>query len=413
MQDLTIKFNGNNYNAIYNEQTGYYEVDLTAPVAGKVYKADITYTDLLGQTYEDAQMIRVLKEQEEKIKYNKAVMWILDFRDFTLKDIVEVADDYGINIDEETNANTIIKVLKKTRAEAQDIVFIKKDGEILYWGIIDNIQNVDGKELYEYTLKYITNMFDEDVELNYNSEVEPLIKNTGIEDFLKRTIDDHFITNEDTFINKEYLEVRALTHTKLNTTVNDATDGIYNLHTYMTNCTQNYDIVYNFFIENKKLVMTISKKEIQKKLLNVRAQSIFNYTEVFETKVVSKVVVKTKEEGRLILYLLNDRTTTKNMNDENRVKGSTVRKYTEKMENAEQTALDVFKQNSYSHMVSFNMFGDYIKIGTPIAIKTKDNIILNTYISAVKITKKSYIEYTCGNIRINLIDKLLKERSKK
>ena len=86
--------------------------------------------------------------------------------------------------------------------------------------------------------------------------------------------------------------------------------------------------------------------------------------------------------------------------------------YTEKMEDARQTALDVFKQNSYSHNVTFKMLDKYIKIGTPIAIKTKENVILDTYISAIKITKNKFIEYTCGNIRIKFIDKLLKERGK-
>lgn len=31
MNNLTINFNGQGYIAIYNEQTGYYEVDITAP----------------------------------------------------------------------------------------------------------------------------------------------------------------------------------------------------------------------------------------------------------------------------------------------------------------------------------------------------------------------------------------------
>ena len=55
---------------------------------------------------------------------------------------------------------------------------------------------------------------------------------------------------------------------------------------------------------------------------------------------------------------------------------------------------------------------DLFKYGTPIAIKTKESLIFNTYISAIKITQKKFYEYTCGNIRINFIDKLLKERRK-
>lgn len=411
MNDLTIHFNKQDYIATYNEQTGYYEVNLQAPQVGGIYEADIEFIDLFGQSYEDTQVIQVLAQEEIKIETNEILMWIFDFRDFTIKDIVELSN-YEINIDEETNITSLARVLKKTTAEAQDIIFIKKNGKIVYWGIIDKITNEDGNKVYEYTLKYITNMFDEEVESNYEEGVEDLIRTTGIEDFLQKTIQDHFVNNEDDFVNKEYLEVRALTHTKLETSITNIENGIYNFHTWMTNCTQNYDIVYDFFIENKKMIMTIAKKEGQKELINVNAQPISNYTEVFETKVIAKVVVKTKEEGRYILYLLNDRTTTPDMNNKNRAKGTTKRVYTEKMEDARQTALDVFKQNSYSHNVTFKMLDKYIKIGTPIAIKTKENVILDTYISAIKITKNKFIEYTCGNIRIKFIDKLLKERGK-
>lgn len=411
MNDLTIHFNEQDYIATYNEQTGYYEVNLQAPQVGGIYEANIEFTDLFGQSYEDTQVIQVLAQEEIKLETNEILMWIFDFRDFTIKDIVELSD-YEINIDEETNITSLARVLKKTTAEAQDIIFIKKNGKIVYWGIIDKITNEDGNKVYEYTLKYITNMFDEEVESNYEKGVEDLIRTTGIEDFLQKTIEDHFINNEDDFVNKKYLEVRALTHTKLETSITNIENGIYKFHTWMTNCTQNYDIVYDFFIENKKFIMTIAKKERQKELINVNAQPISNYTEVFETKVIAKVVVKTKEEGRYILYLLNDRTTTTDMNNKNRAKGTTKRVYTEKMEDARQTALDVFKQNSYSHNITFKMLDKYIKIGTPIAIKTKENVILDTYISAIKITKNKFIEYTCGNIRIKFIDKLLKERGK-
>ena len=70
------------------------------------------------------------------------------------------------------------------------------------------------------------------------------------------------------------------------------------------------------------------------------------------------------------------------------------------------------KSNSYNHNITFNYFDRFIKIGTPIVIKTKESIIYNTYISAVKITPNKFIEYTCGNIRISFIDKILKERKK-
>ena len=332
-------------------------------------------------------------------------MWIFSWQDFSTKDIVEVSD-YEISMDEETNSNSIIKVLKKTKASANDIVAIKKNKEIIYWGVIDKIQNDNGSTVYQYTLKYITNLFNQDIVL----EDEDLIKTTGLEDFIANAINFNFISSEDTFINKKYLRLKINSHTPKNTSVTNVTDRIYNLHTWMTNCTQKYDIVYEFSIEDKELVITIENKSLKKELIDVKADSISNYNEVFETDVVSKVKVLTSTEP-LVLFLLNDRTTTTNQNDENRAVGKSITVYTENYENAMQTALDVMKGNSYNHNITFNL-NRLIKLGTPIAIKTKESLIFDTYISAVKITQSEFIEYTCGNIRVKFIDKLLKERRK-
>lgn len=561
MNEMTINFNGKNYIAKYNKQTGYYEVNLEAPEIGGIYEADITYTDLFGQSYEDTQVIQILAKEKIKIETNIVTMWIFDYRDFAVKDIVEISD-YEINIDEETNANSIIKVLKKTNAKSKDIVMIKKNNEVVYWGIIDKIQNEDGKLLYEYTLKYITNIFDEDVVLNRNIETEELkdggyyrfrsilnynkvldvvggstadfanvqlwelndtdaqkwkikkvsnnlyglicvnsekamdvadanFKNNtniqqytyhesvaqewslvylqkgsfkiksaggafyitiengntengtnakifenitgddskkqefvieelveqkmwleGIEDFIADTIKENFVENKDTFVNRNYLDIRVKTHTKLKTKVKNVTDNLYNLHTWMTNCTQLYNITFTFYIENKKLVIEIENKTLKKELIDVNAQPISNYSEVFETDVVSKVEVLTNTTT-YYLYLLNDRTTTTDSSNNNRAKGRTERTFTSNFEDAEQKALDTIKSNTYNHNITFNYLDRIMKIGTPITIKTKESLIHDTYISSVKITQNRFVEYTCGNIRIKFIDKLLKERRSK
>lgn len=555
---MTINFNNENYIAKYNEQTGYYEIDLTAPLVGGVYHANIKFTDLLGQTYEETEAIQVFAKEKIKIETNKVFMWIFDYKDFSVKDIVEISD-YEINIDEETNANTIIKVLKKTTAKAKDIVAVKKNNEVVYWGVVDNIQNEDGKRLYEYTIKYITNMFNQNVPLYKNVEDDEIeegyyriktvldtkkvldvangsmdnggnvqlwennntdaqkwkitktedgyysiiclksnlsldvanadfsenvniqqwthhggdaqkwkieridkaqyrigtvvnnlyltvtlgetdngtnikinslqtveqekqifmleklddieIRKTGVEDYIAEMIRDNFISTKDVFINKPYLQVEVKSHTPKQTSVTNVQDGIYNLHTWMTNCTQNYDVVYDFNVIDKKLVMTIEVKEIDKELIDTKAQAISNYSEVFETDVVSKVVVLTSTDT-YTLYLLNDRTTTEDMTNENRAEGRVETVYTEKYEDAPQKALDTIKANRYNHNITFNLYNRLLKIGTPIAIKTRESLIFDTYISAVKITRNKFVEYTCGNIRIKFIDKLLKERNK-
>lgn len=409
---LLVTFNNENYVATYNEQTGYYELELTAPSTGGIYTTEIEFTDLYLQTYEDSIDIQVWAKQPVVIETNKVFMWIFDHKDFSVKDIVEISD-YEISIDEETNSNSLISVLKKTTAKSEDIVAIKKNNEVIYWGIIDNIQNNDGEALYQYTLKYITNMFNQSVIL----EDENLIKTAGIEDFIESTIDKNFTNNIDTFVNLNYLEVNVKTHTKKQTTVSNVQNNIYNLHTWITNCTQLYNIVYSFEIVNRKLVMTIEEKELETELIDINAQPISNYTEIFETDVVSKVTVlydrvnEAENPGQYNLYLLNDRTTTTDMNNTNRAAGKSATVYTANYEDAQQMALDQMKANAYNHNITFAYYNRFIQIGTPIAIKTKESLIFDTYISAIKITQNKFYEYTCGNIRINFIDKLLKERS--
>lgn len=406
MSQVTVNFNNENYIATYNSESGYYELELSAPETGGIYNANIQFVDFFGEVYNEILPIQILAKKTIKIESNKVFMWIFNHKDFSVVDIVEIAD-YDINIDEETNSNTLISVLKKTTAKAKDLVAIKKNNEVVFWGIIDNIQNVDGQSLYQYTLKYITNLFNQNIKL----ENESLLNSTGVEDFIKNAISTNFTNNIDTFVNLTYLKVNVITHTKKQISVSNVQDGIYNLHTWMTNCTQKYDIMYSFSIVDKELQMTIEVKSLNKELIDVNAQPISNYTEVFETDIVSKVVVLTDTEI-YTLYLLNDRTTTTDMNNINRAEGKIETVYTQNYEDAPQKALDTIKSNSYNHNITFSYYDRFIQIGTPIAIKTKESLIYDTYISAIKITQNRFVEYTCGNIRINFIDKLLKERSK-
>ena len=402
---MKIKYNGKEYDAKYNKQIGYYEINLTAPDTGGIYNIEAEFTDLFEQKYTEQKAIQIFAQEKIKSNNEATFMWVFDGDDFSIKGIVELSN-YEISIDEETNANTIVNVLKNIQAKEDDIVAVKKENEVIYWGIVKEVKNEDGEALYQYTLKYIDNMFDQKVILKN----EDIIKTTGIEDFIAKTIKENFINNTDTFLNKTYLKVVVKTHTKVQTIVDNVQDGIYNLHTWITNCTQRYNIVYNFSIESKMLVITIENKSIKKELIDTTAQAISNYSEVFETNIVSKVTVLTKNEGEYNLYLLTDRTTTTDSKNKNRAKGKVETVYTEKMEDANQKALDTMKTNSYNHNITFKMLNKYMKVGTPIAIKTKNSVILDTYISAIKITQSKLIEYTCGNIRIKFIDKLLKER---
>ena len=48
---VKVTFNEVEYTLTKNLQTGYYEIEIEAPETGGVYDAEVTFTDLLGDTY--------------------------------------------------------------------------------------------------------------------------------------------------------------------------------------------------------------------------------------------------------------------------------------------------------------------------------------------------------------------------
>lgn len=409
---VKASFNGKEYELIYNSQSGFYEIEIESPNIGGIYNIEITFEDLLENTENTTKKIQIWAKEKNTNNSKETLVYFLDKSDLEIKDVIEF-ENYEYVIDEETNKNTIFEVMKKINAKNGDIVVLQRNSNIDYIGIIKDVQNEDGELKRKITLEYISNIFDRNIIL----ENESLISSTGIEDFIAKEIYDNFTNSDDTLLNIDWLDVEVKTHTKITKSV-DNDNGIYNFHTFVTNCSQNYNIVLEFSYVNKRIKLTIYKQENEVQLIDTTIPDISNYVEKFETSVISKVVVKTNTDIQT-WYLLSDRTTTQNKDDVNRAVGNIEVVYTAKSEDAMQTALNKFKSNTYNHYISFKinrnskLFDvDKMKVGTPLSVRTNNNIILDTYISAIKDNGSNFIEITCGNMRVNFIDKLLKERNK-
>lgn len=409
---VKVYFNNKEYELKYNEQTDFYEIDLIAPLTGGVYNITAEAIDLAEDIIEETKQIQVLaKIKQEKVS-EETVVYFLDKKDLEIKDVIEYGS-YEFNIDEETNATTTFNISRKNDVKNGDIVVLKRKNEIEYLGIVQNAQNENGEAKQEIVLKYITNIFDKKVIL----AKENLISEKGIEDFIYQTIIDNFTNSEDTLLNINWLEVEVLTHTKLKKSV-DNENGIYNFHTFITNCTQHYNIVYNFIFTDGKVKLKIYKQNQENILIDSRIEDISNYTEVFETDVLAKVTIKTSTSIKK-WFLKSDRTITDNINDLDRATGKEDIIYTENDDDAYQSALDAFKGNSYNHYISFSLNKESqlfdvskIKIGTPLSVRTDNNVILDTYVSAITDNGSKFINITCGNMRIDFIDKISQERRK-
>lgn len=405
-------FNNKEYELIYNEQSGFYEVEIEAPKKGGIYNAEITYKDLIENAETLTKKIQIWAKEKNINISKETLVYFLSKTDLEIKDVIEF-ENYEYAIDEETNKNTIFNIMKKVNAENGDIVVLQRNGILDYLGIIKDIENQDGEVKRKVTLKYISNIFDRKIIL----ENENLISESGIEDFIAKEIYNNFTNSDDTLLNFGWLDVEVKTHTKITKSV-DNDNGIYNFHTFITNCNQNYNIVLDFSYVNKRIKLTIYKQESEAQLIDTTISDISNYVEKFETNIIAKVVVKTDTDIQK-WYLLSDRTTTQNKDDINRAVGDIEVVYTSKSEDARQTALDKFKSNTYNHYISFKINRNSklfdiskMKIGTPLSVRTNNNMILDTYISAIKDDASNFIEITCGNMRVDFIDKLLKERNK-
>ncbi len=409
--EVKVKFENQDYILKYNEGSGYFECNLPSGEIGGVKTVNVEAKGIYDDTIYESKKIQILKKLEEKVELNEQVAYFFDRQTFKLKEISNY-ENYNINIDEETNSKTTFDIIKELDISNKDFVLLKKNGKTDYLGIIDDIVNENGEKKNSITCKYISNIFDRKIILKNES----LISEKGIEDFILYTIQQNFTNSNDTLLNINFLDVEILTHTKVNKSIDNVENNIYNFHTFVTNCTQNYNIILEFSINNKRLKLKIYKESAKTKNVDATLADITNYTELFEKNVTAKVTVLCKDKSEHNWFLKSDRTVTDNINDENRAFGDIEVVYTEKVEDAYQTALNEFKSNTYKHMITFDLYKNSkiinvndLKIGTPINIKTKNNILLNTYISAINDYGGNFVAFTTGNMRINFIDKLKKE----
>ena len=174
------------------------KVILLLLLLGGIYEAVATYHDYINDVdITKSKDIQILTKEAIQIEQGKTFLWIfykdyvderidptdqsdLGYRGLKLKDIVEI-DNYEVVIDEETNGTSTFEVLKDTQAESGDIVVFKKDEDILYWGIIDEITNENGGIKYTYQCKYITNIFNQKLPMPYSLDIDTF----GLQFFLR------------------------------------------------------------------------------------------------------------------------------------------------------------------------------------------------------------------------------------
>lgn len=200
-------------------------------------------------------------------------LYILSKQDLSILSICKVAD-YQINLDEETNAKSTF-TLAKTEGLSKGNFLVLNGLYRQFLFIIDDVNAVKSSNLVTVTALDISNIFDRKViEKNVDT-----MKGKSIEEFLVDTILENFINSNDTVLNVNYIEIYWHTNTQGNVATN-AENGLYNFHTFLTNCRQYKNIQTDFKLENIGKPQVVEGKNINlkgksRKITGIKLQRFF------------------------------------------------------------------------------------------------------------------------------------------
>lgn len=342
-------------------------------------------------------------------------LYILDQKDLHILSISNVSE-YNINMDEETNGVSEFTLLNVQSARKGNYIVLNGLYRQFLFIINDDVIAVKGQLAITVTALDISNIFDRKIILK-NPEV---MTTTGIETFIANNILTNFVNTNDTILNLDYIDVYIHSNTLGSVAVNDE-NGLYNFHTFITNCRQYKNIYTDFsFVDvngARKLRIDIGYRIDNKKLIDTTIAEVTNYNKVYDVDPVTKVECYIREDGSTYnLYLKSDRTTTTNKDDPDRIYGRIETISCDTINNAPEQALNVIQSNRYKHLVEFSIAKTsaliditQLYIGRPIKIKTEDSIY-DSYISAITLTDENFVKFKSGNLRVDFTDKQRQEK---
>lgn len=339
--------------------------------------------------------------------------YFLSKKDLSVLNIVEV-NSHSVAHDLDCGGKTKIVIARNPEAADEDFVILKDGKTAKFTGIIENIDNADGERKYTVSCLEIERIFDRKIIL---SDVD-MIKTTGIEDFVAKTIRSYFSASGDSFIDMPYIQCEVLTHTK-NNSKPDAEDGIYNFKTYIGNIKEKYGIFLDFEFTKTNLIIKIHKKVQSPLQIDTITTDIVHCKETYKIQVLAKLCVKwlnttTGKESLRYFFLHSDRSVSEV--DADRIRGtvSTVYIEAETEEEMIEEARNEFKSNSYSHSIEADILegsklypASELYVGHEVTIKTAAAGVKESIISGISFSDGSgVIRVKFGILKVTLTDKL-------
>ena len=339
--------------------------------------------------------------------------YFISKKDFSVLNCIEV-NSYSTSHNLDCSGKTKIVIAGNPNASDEDFVVLKDGKNVKFTGIIDNIDHENGERKYTVSCLEIEQVFNRKILLSNHD----IIRNTGIEDFVAKTIKTYFSESGDAFIDMSYINVNVLTHTKIN--AKPATEeNIYNFKTYLGNIKEQYGIFLDFEFTKSNLNISVYKKAQNPMQIDTTISDITSCKETYKIKVLSKLNVvyvdkETQAETMRYFYLHSDRSVSEI--DKDRIDGTitTVRIEAETEEEMIQEARNEFKSNSYSHSIEADIITgsklypvNELYVGHEVMIKTASAGIKESIISEISHSDAdNIISVKFGILKVSLTDKL-------
>ena len=339
--------------------------------------------------------------------------YFISKKNFKILNCVEI-NSYSIAHNLDCGGKTKITIAGNPNASDEDFVILKDGKDIKFKGIIENIDNADGETKHVVSCLEIERIFDRMILLSDTD----IIKTTGIEDFIAKTIETYFSQSGDAFVDMAYINCAALTHTKVNSKP-IAENGVYNLKTYIGNIKEQYGIFLDFVFTKTNLNISIYKKDQKAMQIDTTITDIPTCKETYKVKVLSKLSVAwlntlTQAKSMRYFYLHSDRSVSEQNKD--RIDGTISTLYIEAETEAEmiQKAKEEFKSNSYSHSIETEIIANSkiypineLYVGHEVTIKTAAAGIVRSIISEISFGDAAdVIAVKFGVLKVKLTDKL-------
>lgn len=334
----------------------------------------------------------------------------------SILDCLEVGS-HTFTYDIDCGGKSSIVIARKPQAATKgDFVHIKDGNNKIFSGVIESINNANNAASHTINLLEMENIFDRQILLT-NTD---LIASTGLEDFIKKTIEDYFSASGDAFIDLSYININVLTHTKINAKPANE-NGIYNFKTYLGNVKQYYGVFLTFEIKQATLEITIEKRNQSVMNIDSTVTDFITYAETYQINALSKLTVNwlnTTSNVKTIrnFYLHSNKSISEDPGD--RVAGTITSAYIEAATEAEmlQNVYDQFKGNSYAHsieaVISINSKiypVNELYVGHTVRIRTGSAGVQDSIISEISRSNSSEtLRVKFGILKISLTEKIKK-----